>query len=141
MLWRAGRLAVGVWSLPPTPHPAHPEAPPAPSPSVSRHPSPRAGQLPVSLGHLCAALGLPATIVISTKGPPRTHHLPIIHSNQTPLLPIALLPPTTSLHLLRVCYTQAAAVFVCLAHPLFCYPHREAQLGKCGAFKKELPTH
>ena len=121
------------------PNPPHPKAPPASSHSVSQHPSPQAGQLPASLGHLCTALGLPATIVISTKGTPRTHHLPIIQSNQT-ASPHPL-PFTTPPHLLHVSYTQTAAVFVCLAHPLFCYPYREVQLGKCGAFKKQLPAY
>lgn len=122
-----------MWTSRHPPH-SHP-------PFLSQLPSPRAGQLAPSLGHLCAALGLPATIVISTKGPPRTNHLPIIHSNQ-PASPHTHPPPSSPPPFIYSgSYTQAGAecVCVCVAHTPFCYPHREAQLGKCAAFIKRTP--
>lgn len=132
----AGRPAIEV-----PPHPTLTRRPVHPSwPSVSQHPSPRAGQLPASLGHLCAALGLPATIVITTKGPPCTYHLPIIHSNQT-AAPVPLTSPSPLPSLYSVSYTQTAGVCAPRLPPFLCYPHREAQLGKCAAFKKELPPY
>lgn len=91
-------------------------------PPLNQLPSPRAGQLAASLGHLCAALGLPATIVISTKGPPRTNHLPIIHSNQPPLTPTPPSSPPPFIY--SGSYTQAGAECVCVrgTHPLFVTP-------------------
>lgn len=139
LLWRAGRLAVGVWSPPP---------PLLTSPQGLSSPLTLRISAPLTSGWAAACLtwasvrcpGTPCNYCDLYKRPPT--HTPSPHySQQSDRPPPTLLPFTTSLHLLCVSYTQAAAVFVCLAHPLFCYPHREAQLGKCEAFKKELPTY
>lgn len=149
LVWKAGRLAVEVWSFPTLlAPPPHPEAPPAPS--ALRIPS------PLTSGWAAACLtrasvrcpGTPCYYCDLHKRPPT--HTPSPHYSQQsdpsnhPLPPsLLLLLSTASLHLLCGSSTQAAAVFVCIAHLLFfsCYPHSEAQLGKCGAFKKDLPTY
>lgn len=141
LLCREGRLAVGVWSPPP---PTHLTPRPLQSPCA-----PYAHRIPAPLtsGWAAACLtwasvrcpGTPCYYCDLYKRPP-THTLSSHYSQQSDRLPSPS-SPSPPPFIYSVSSTQTAALFVCLAHPIFCYPRREAQLGKCGAFKKELPTY
>lgn len=83
----------------PTPYAAHLESPLDPGALFSSTPHLRLGSCLSHLGICAQPMGLPATIVISTKGSPRTNHLLIIHSNQTgsPHIPLLRHLPSSTL--------------------------------------------
>lgn len=120
---------------------------------TSRHPPPLPPTLsqpaPLTSGWAAGSLtrasvrcpGTPCYYCDLYKRPP-THKPSPHYSQQSACLPSH--PPTPSSpppFIYSGSYTQAGAecVCVCVAHTPFCYPHREAQLGKCAAFIKRTP--